>query len=136
MLNIGQAEELAKLKHKLSDYKKLRKKKVSAIEDLEDAINKLQKKRREIEDGLQETENTISKRLDRLPLTCKFRSVYFEQAKRQFLNPKSSKALEHTRESERTAKKKLISIEDEIENLNRKIQKLEEQIRRLSQQAN
>ena len=136
MLNIGNAEEIARLKRKLSDYKWQRRKKASALEEMEDALQKLQKKRREIEEGLQQTANTISKWLDRIPARCKFRVTYYEEAKQRFLNPQSSGALEHTRESVRTAKNKLIRLEDEVEDLDRKIRATEEQIRQLSQQAN
>lgn len=136
VLNIENAAEIARLKQQLSDYKWQRRKKASALEEMEDALQKLQKKRREIEEGLQETSNTISKWLDRIPSKCKFRVTYFEEAKSRFLNPQSSSALEHTRESERTAKNKLIKLEDEVEALDRKIRTTEEQIRQLSQQAN
>lgn len=135
MLSISNSEEIARLKRQLDDYKRQRRKKASAIEDMEDALHKLKKKRREIEEGLQETLNTLSGWMDRIPDKCKFRVTYFEKAKSRFLNPKSSDALEHTRESERMAQNKLITLEDEVEALDRKIWATEEKIRNLTQQT-
>lgn len=136
VLDIEHTEEIAELKKKLNEYRSVRRKKASEKETIEEAIGKLQKKCREIEEGLQETADTISRRLDRLPSRCKFRITYFEQAKSKFLNSQSSNAVEQTREAERIAKNKLLDLEDDIEELDRRIHSTEERIRQLSQQAN
>lgn len=134
MLDIEKAAEAAKIKQQIETQKYKRRKKRNDLEDLETAINKLQKKRREIEEGLQETANTISRKIDRITGKSKFRVTYYEKAKSMFLNSKSSRALEHTKESERIAKKKLFLIEDDIEALNRSIKKLEKQLEEVTRQ--
>lgn len=136
MLAITQAEELAELKRQLSDYEQQRKDKNVQIESMEDTLERLQKKSSEIEDGLQETINTISRRLDQIPGRNKFRVIYLEQAKSKVMNPQSAKALEHTREAQRQVKSKLSQLEEEVKTLNSKIRTTEDQIWQLSQQLN
>lgn len=135
MLNIEQAERIAKLKIQLIDYKTQSRRKYRDAADMEEGIEKLKKKYREIEDGLQETSNTIRRRLERLPSKCKFRITYYEQAKSMFLNPQSSSALEHTCAAIRTAENRLISLRSDIEGMNKKIAATEDELRLLLQQT-
>ena len=135
MINIVKHEEIARLRHQLSDHLWQRRKKASEIKEMEDALGLLQKKSREIEDGLQETFTNISRRVEKIPNRCKFRVTYFENAKSKFLNPQSSYALEHTREAQRLAKNRLLRLEDELKALDREIRDIENQIWQLSQQV-
>lgn len=125
---IGYVSGIAGLKKELAELKFKRQKKKSDRKDYEDAYEKLTKKAREIEEGLQETESTMSKWLDKIPANTKFRQTYFETAKAKFLNGESSAALEHVRESKRTTQRRIDKLDEEIEELNEKIKALEKEI--------
>lgn len=129
---LGNAAKRDKLNRDLLEYKTKRRFKQADVDDMEDALKKLRKKRQEIEEGLQETSDTIEKWVSRLPNNCKFRYRYHEQAKNKFLNPDSSKALEHTLESEGKAEKKLEKLQDELDAINKKIREIEKKIEALS----
>jgi len=135
MINIVKAEEIARLKHQLDEDKQRRRELVSEMEKMEDALRILQKKTREIEEGLQETYDTISRRLSVLPYHCKIRVTYLEKVKSKFMNSQSEDALESIRESQRKAKSKLLRFEDDLEELDRKIRSTEDQILQLSQKV-
>ena len=134
-MSLTDAGAALSLKKQLEECKWKRRRQKSQADKLEEAVQKLAEKRREIEEGLQETASRIDKNVERLPSNCKFRLRYAEAAKARFLNPGSSEALEHTRESERTAKKRLMDAEDAVDALDKKIRQLEAQLQKLSKDS-
>lgn len=134
-LNQNEIElEISRLQKQLKDYKAKKKKAENDMDELEDIIAKIRIKKREIEDGLQETVNNIEKKLNRINPKSRFRTRYLSKAKSIISNSNSSTALQSTRDAERKAINKYQNLDDQISGYRSKISSLENRLYALNQQ--
>lgn len=130
-LAISRLDEVERLTKQIIAYQQKKKRAESDREEMEDALEHLMKKQQEIDEGLQETLHTIRRRLDRLTIKCRFREFYYEQAKKRLFGMQSSMALQQTSEAAADARQKILDYDSEIDDLNVKIQDIEERLRQL-----
>lgn len=134
MTRIEIEAEILLLKKELSEYKWKKKIAESKLEEMEDILQKIRKKEREIEEGLHESIRTIERKLELVNPKSKFRTNYLKEAKSFLLSSRSYAALDETREAQARLKRKIFSQDDKIDYYKTKIRKLESRIDELKNQ--
>lgn len=101
---------------------------------MEQLIGMLQKKRGEIETGLETTLFNLQGRLSRLPVGTRFAQRQTERVKAIVMNEKAAESIRETDEGLRRANTKLGEAEDEIAACRREISGLKQQIQQIKWQ--
>ena len=128
MLTYELQVEINRLYGVLNSYSASKQKAEKEQKELIRVIDKLSMKTREIEQGLQTTLETIDRRLRRVNPQSRFPEMYYETAKKTLYNSNSAKALQMTRDSIESAKKKCVEYDEKIHSLNVKINQTEAEI--------
>lgn len=136
MTQIEISKEIIRLQKQLNNYKAKLKNAKSEQKQVDDLVNQLRRKKREMEDGLQETVNTVKRKIERIKSKNHFGSAYLNEVEKILYSSNSSSALESIKESERKAIQKFNSLDTDIENYKKKISLIEQEIFSLKQRIN
>lgn len=104
--------------------------------DMEELIEMLRAKKREMEDGLDTTVSNLESRLSRLSEGTRFAQDLREQVRKIVMNDSALQAIQETQAGERRSRDRALELEDLIESLRKTIASLRQQIRQLTMQMN
>lgn len=125
--------QLERCKSRLETVESDRKREAYSLKISEDYLESLSKRKREIDEGLAETEDTISRRLDRIPRDCLLKREFLRKARATFRNRDTDGALEEIDSNERQTKKDILRYEEKIEQYDEEIRELKAKIQELQE---
>lgn len=125
--------QLQRYKSRLETVERDRERDAYSLKISEDYLESLSRRKREIDEGLAETEDTISRRLDRVPRDCILKREFLQKARATFRNRDTDDALEEINSNERQTKKDILRYEEKIEQYGEEIRELKVKIQELQE---
>ncbi len=128
--------EIARLEGEIGTYNWLIGQANSELWRVAEVIGILQAKRGEIVNGIQESYNTIERKMANVNINSKFRTTYLEKAKEILWNSNATNAIEMTNNSETAANMRYQEIERNLSQYRSNLRAAEQDIGWLKQQLN
>lgn len=127
---------LQQLQRRLEDVYEKRKWAKQEQDSLEDGIGETQRKLNEVQEKIQGIIGTLQSKVERLSERSRFKDAYFTRVSQLLSGEKYSQLFNPMKETERSATKRFLELDDAVENYNREIRSLEDEITVLRQQIN
>lgn len=127
---------LQQLQRRLEDVYEKRKWAKQEQDSLEDGIGETQRKLNEVQDKIQGIIGTLQSKAEKLSERSRFKETYFTKVSQLLSGEKYSQLFNPMKETERSAAKRFLELDDAVENYNREIRSLEDEITVLRQQIN
>lgn len=127
---------LQQLQRRLEDVYEKRKWAKQEQDSLEDGIGETQRKLNEVQDKIQGIIGTLQSKVEKLSERSRFKETYFTKVSQLLSGEKYSQLFNPMKETERSATKRFLELDDAVENYNREIRSLEDEITVLRQQIN
>ena len=136
MLDSEIKTEIARLEKQIYIYHKKIKNAKNEQNEIEDSISNLQKRKNEVEQGLNQTFEIIKRRFEALKVKASFKENHYTEVKNIIFGSSSSSVVASIQESLAKAKNKYFELDDDIDEYYKIIKRLENEIYDLKSRLN